>query len=81
MAGTLPQVIEQSLFLLQSEPESVCVCRVSKMACGSDGVTYPTICELNEEAARRGKPDKFNPQLLMKYWGPCKEGTVVENNF
>lgn len=45
------------------------------MVCGSDKLTYPTICSLNEEAMRRGDNfDKFNPQLTMEYWGPCKEG-------
>ena len=29
---------------------------------------------LNEESARRGMPDtKFNPRLMMEYWGPCEE--------
>ena len=53
-----------------------CVCRVSRFVCGTDGRTYRTICQLNEEAMGRGKPDKYNPQLLMQYWGPCKEGTT-----
>jgi hypothetical protein len=44
------------------------------MVCGSGHVSYATICSLNEEATRRGKPDKFNPALTMEYWGPCKEG-------
>ena len=58
--------------------ESVCVCSVAdKMVCGSDHVTYPTVCALNEEAMRRGEPDKFNPRLVMEYWGPCKESPVI----
>ena len=32
---------------------------------------------LNEESARRGTPDtKFNPRLMMEYWGPCEERTT-----
>ncbi len=76
------QVLKTSFFFSLSSsspyqddpPEWLCACRVDKMVCGSDKRTYGTICELNEEAARRGKPDRFNPQLLMEYWGPCKEG-------
>lgn len=41
------------------------------MVCSNEDRTYPTICSLNEEAMARGK---HNPQLAIKYWGPCKEG-------
>jgi len=63
--------------LPSSEGESICECQVGKMVCGSDGNTHPTICSLNEEVNRRGEPDKFNPQLNMEYWGPCKEAPVI----
>ena len=48
------------------------------MVCGSDGTTYDTICALNEEAERRGEPNRLSPQLAMQYWGPCKEGKRTE---
>jgi len=56
--------------------ESICVCRESKMVCGSDLVTYGSPCELNEESSRRAGSDLL-PDLAMKYWGPCKEGPVI----
>ena len=37
---------------------------------------------LNEESARRGMPDtKFNPRLMMEYWGPCEERNERKFNF
>ena len=53
--------------------QSVCTCANEKMVCGSDGTTYKTICSLTEESIKRGKPDKYNPELTVAYWGPCKE--------
>ena len=44
------------------------------MVCGSDHITYETICSLSEEAVRRGPPSNLYPQISMLYWGPCKEG-------
>lgn len=60
----------------QSE-QNICICQIDKMVCGSDHVTYSTICALNEESMRRGTPDKYNPQLTIEYWGPCKEAPVI----
>lgn len=57
--------------------EAVCTCQISKLVCGIDGRTYPTVCSLNEEAIRRGAPDEFSPALEMGYWGPCKEAPVI----
>ena len=45
------------------------------MVCGNDGTTYPTICALTEEATSRGST-KITQQLVMEYWGPCKEGAL-----
>lgn len=59
------------------ETESICECQVSEMVCGSDDRTHPTVCSLNEEAQRRGEPDKYNPPLTIEYWGPCKEPPVI----
>ena len=47
------------------------------MVCGSDHLTYGTICSLNEESVRRGPPSAVNPALAMQYWGPCKEVPVI----
>nr|ACO11368.1 Insulin-like growth factor-binding protein 7 precursor [Caligus rogercresseyi] len=57
--------------------EATCQCQVKDMVCGSDGLTYPTICSLNEETLRRGEPDKYNPQLTIANWGPCNEGPNI----
>lgn len=55
--------------------EAICVCREGQTVCGSDGVSYDTPCELNEESARRSYGDLT--ELTMSYWGPCKEGPVI----
>lgn len=59
--------------------EYVCKCKETKMVCSNEGRTYSTICELNEESINRGSPDKYSPQLSMKYWGPCKESPVIQS--
>ena len=52
--------------------EQLCQCRETKEICGSDGQTYTTPCQLNEESVRRqGSPSL--PVLTMSYWGPCLE--------
>jgi len=56
--------------------QSICACRESKMVCGSDGVTYGSPCQLNEESARRSGSDLV-ADLTMKYWGPCKESPLI----
>lgn len=62
---------------LGNSEENVCVCREPKMVCSNEGTTYPTICALNEESISRGTPDKYNPELSMEYWGPCKEAPLI----
>jgi len=57
--------------------EYVCKCRETKMVCSNEGKTFPTICALNEESISRGVPDKYNPELTMDHWGPCKEEPVI----
>eukprot|EP00095_Tigriopus_kingsejongensis_P007134 maker-scaffold687_size111633-snap-gene-0.24 protein:Tk07134 transcript:maker-scaffold687_size111633-snap-gene-0.24-mRNA-1 annotation:"insulin-like growth factor-binding protein 7 precursor" len=57
--------------------QSVCTCQLDKMVCGSSHTTFSSICALNEESIRRGRPDKYNPQLTIEYWGPCKEAPVI----
>jgi len=56
--------------------ERTCVCTESKMVCGSDGKSYDTPCQLNEETVRRSADPKL-PRLRMDYWGPCKERPVI----
>jgi len=56
--------------------ESICVCRETKEVCGSDGLTYGSPCELNEESVRRDASPKL-PKLSMTYWGPCKEAPAI----
>ncbi len=59
--------------IVQADNKHVCTCTETKMVCGSDLNSYETICSLNEEAVRRGRPDR----LTMLYWGPCKEAPVI----
>jgi len=56
--------------------ESLCVCRQTDSICGSDGITYDTPCQLNEESVRRESSPSL-PLLSMEYWGPCKESPVI----
>ncbi|XP_023336082.1 insulin-like growth factor-binding protein-related protein 1 isoform X2 [Eurytemora carolleeae] len=56
--------------------ESICMCTEEKMVCGSDGVSYGTPCQLNQESVRRSADPQL-PILKMEYWGPCKESPVI----
>merc|ERR1719154_378777 len=56
--------------------ESICVCRETKEICGSDGLTYGSPCQLNEESVRREASPNL-PVLSMAYWGPCKEAPAI----
>jgi len=60
----------------QETGESICVCRESNAICGSDGITYDTPCQLNEESVRREASPKM-AELSMSYWGPCKEAPMI----
>lgn len=62
--------------LLQETGEQICVCTEEKMVCGSDGLSYGTPCELNEESVRRSADPQLQT-LKMQYWGPCKESPVI----
>ena len=50
--------------------------RETKEICGSDGLTYGSPCQLNEESARREASPNL-PVLSMEYWGPCKEAPAI----
>lgn len=56
--------------------ENLCTCTESKMVCGSDGISYDTPCQLNEESIRRSADPQL-PTLNMDYWGPCKVTPVI----
>jgi len=56
--------------------EQLCLCTDTKMVCGSDGVSYETPCQLNEQSVRRSADTKQEP-LKMEYWGPCKHSPVI----
>merc|ERR1712215_255906 len=56
--------------------EYLCVCTQTNAICGSDGITYDTPCQLNEESVRRESSPSL-PLLSMEYWGPCKESPVI----
>jgi len=60
----------------QEAEQDTCTCTESKMVCGSDGVSYSTPCQLNEESVRRSQ-DPLLPNLKMEYWGPCMGSPVI----
>ncbi|CAB1427175.1 unnamed protein product [Pleuronectes platessa] len=49
----------------RAEPEPTCVCRDKGSVCGSDGWTYPNICQMREAASRQ------NSSLKLTGRGPC----------
>lgn len=52
----------------RAEPEPACVCQDKGFVCGSDGWTYPNVCQLREAASRR------NTSLRLTGRGPCYSG-------
>uniref|UniRef100_A0A3B4UFU8 Kazal-type serine protease inhibitor domain-containing protein 1-like n=2 Tax=Seriola dumerili TaxID=41447 RepID=A0A3B4UFU8_SERDU len=49
----------------RAEPEPTCVCQDKGFVCGSDGWTYPNVCQMREAANRR------NTSLKLTGRGPC----------
>ncbi|XP_064811719.1 kazal-type serine protease inhibitor domain-containing protein 1-like isoform X1 [Oncorhynchus masou masou] len=49
----------------RGEPEPKCVCEAQGSVCGSDGRTYPNLCQLREAASRKGTTLRLTGQ------GPC----------
>ncbi|XP_069959480.1 insulin-like growth factor-binding protein-related protein 1 isoform X1 [Cherax quadricarinatus] len=52
--------------------EATCECEDSGAVCGSDGVTYTTLCHLLMETAER-------PDLSVAVRGPCKTAPVIKS--
>nr|CAD7196034.1 unnamed protein product [Timema douglasi] len=53
---------------MQDEPEALCVCKETQVACGSNNRTYDSVCQMNQEVADSGFPNT----LYLKHWGPCR---------
>ncbi|CAK6968026.1 kazal-type serine protease inhibitor domain-containing protein 1-like [Scomber scombrus] len=49
----------------RAQPEPTCVCQDQGFVCGSDGWTYPNVCQLREAASRH------NTTLKLTWRGPC----------
>ncbi|XP_044231863.1 kazal-type serine protease inhibitor domain-containing protein 1-like [Thunnus albacares] len=49
----------------RAQPEPTCVCQDQGSVCGSDGWTYPNVCQLREAASRSNTTLKFTRR------GPC----------
>ncbi|KAM9842972.1 kazal-type serine protease inhibitor domain-containing protein 1-like [Aulostomus maculatus] len=49
----------------QAQPEPTCVCKDQGSVCGSDGWTYPNLCQLREAASHRNMTVKLSGR------GPC----------
>ncbi|XP_029350170.1 kazal-type serine protease inhibitor domain-containing protein 1-like [Echeneis naucrates] len=49
----------------RAEPEPTCVCQDKGFVCGSDGWTYPNVCQMREAGNRR------NTTLKLTGRGPC----------
>uniref|UniRef100_A0A674A597 Kazal-like domain-containing protein n=1 Tax=Salmo trutta TaxID=8032 RepID=A0A674A597_SALTR len=52
----------------RGEPELKCMSEAHGSACGSDGRTYPNLCQLREAASRKGTTLRLTGQ------GPCYSG-------
>lgn len=52
----------------RTEPEPTCVCQEKGSVCGSDGWTYPNMCQLREAASRHKTTLRLNGR------GPCYSG-------
>jgi len=61
--------------LIDGEPQQVKICECKKRGkvCGTDGVTYPTICALKAAANARSR----NSGLQMRSTGSCPFGPII----
>ncbi|XP_068167955.1 kazal-type serine protease inhibitor domain-containing protein 1-like [Antennarius striatus] len=55
----------------EDEEEDVCVCEEQEAVCGSDGVTYMSVCQFREAAFSR-------PELTTRGRGPCKTVPIIK---
>jgi hypothetical protein len=64
---------EICIFFLQDEPEALCFCKETQVACGSDNRTYESVCQMNEASVKSGST------VYLKHWGPCRSGKTPLN--
>lgn len=60
-------------FLLQDDPEAICVCFEQGYACGNDNLTYSTTCELSD-TVHRAK----SSSLSLLHLGPCPKRPEIQ---
>ncbi|CAH1398255.1 unnamed protein product [Nezara viridula] len=48
-----------------------CLCRIDKrMVCGSNNVTYNSLCHMNNDETQK---------VIFKHWGPCQFGPLIQS--
>ncbi|XP_049857879.1 insulin-like growth factor-binding protein-related protein 1 [Schistocerca gregaria] len=57
----------------RDEPESLCMCKDSREACGTNNRTYDSICQLKADASKFEE----QPSIRLKHWGPCESAPWI----